>query len=193
MILLLFLFRSKLRNLHLNELSITYKKKTILFTDINSVLFTKMIKLGNISINNPLKKNSITLSYLPLEPYIKLKELIMQKVDSSIIKTRNRVYWQLFYPCVITLLFIISLFLGYNIPKIEFNQNLMISNNINTEHFSFNVEELKFETDIYDDLNCIITEKGLVYYQEYKIVDVKFRETFISQFINVIDYWYDNV
>ncbi|MCK4695671.1 MAG: hypothetical protein KAT74_07900 [Candidatus Cloacimonetes bacterium] len=187
-----------MRYIKYDDISISYKKRKILFSEINSVVFKKFILSGHISINKPFKKNSLSLSNLPWKKYIELKELILEKACLSKVKIRNWVFIQLFYPIVFVLLFISSFIINPNIPKYNFDEKVSIQPNVETNHYSFRIDGIKYETMLSDSLFFLLTDKGKIFYKEFYDEGVSLRKFFdYPQLFEVndlsqIDYWYSN-
>ena len=187
-IILEFIVSAKLRYIKYDGISISYKKRKILFSEINSVVFTKLILSGNISINKPFKKNSLMLSILPKNKFLELKDVILDKLSFSKVKNRNRIFFQLFYPIIFVLFFIVSFIVNTNIPQYDFDKRVHFQSNIETDHFSFKIDGIIYDTMLSDSLFYLLTDNGKIFYEEFKDEGISLRKTFdFPKYIDVID------
>jgi hypothetical protein len=192
------LFSTKFRHVKYDNNSISYKKKILLFYDIDTAIFTETFHHGSIFLHKKSKKYFLTLSHIRLQKYKDLKQLIINQIDASKIKYRKGKFIILFFPTIFVLLFILSIIFNPNIPKFDFNYDSLKNHNIVTDHYAFKIDGIKYETMLSDSLFFLLTDKGKIFYKEFYDEGVSLRKFFdYPQLFEVndlsqIDYWYSN-
>ena len=66
-------FSTKIKFIHYNDISISYKKRIINYKDIDSLVLHKSVFNNSILIKKSQKLKSLHFSYLPVQKYIELK------------------------------------------------------------------------------------------------------------------------
>jgi len=158
-------FATKLKYLHYDKNGIAYKKKSVKYAEINKVGFNKFMDVGNIGIKYS-KTKYLNLSLLPLDVFQNLKEIILIKANPEKVKYGNKYYnhlWQLSFPL---LLFIFTLFLNQKIPKEYFEYNSSNQEIYKTDHYSFQIDEVKYQDLLSPAKTFLVTEKGRILFEE---------------------------
>ena len=191
-------FSTKIKFIHYNDISISYKKRIINYKDIDSLVLHKSVFNNSILIKKSQKLKSLHFSYLPVQKYIELKNLFFSKVDPIKIKIKKMRFLYFVNPLVMVL-FVLSFILNTNVPSFEFIGNSSIQPSVKTEHYSFQISAIEYKTEISNNSYFVINNKGKIFYREFENEGESLRLYFKKRNpenspndLSQIDYWFFN-
>lgn len=156
----------KNKHVKFSEESIMFKKKEIKSNDIKRITINKNFIFDNIVIKGSNWKSYLAFHDVRNEKFNEFKNHIIQKSTSAKVKYKNQNYLLFFIYGFMILISILPLIVKPKLEQINFISDQSISQNAYTNHYSFRVNNIRFQSALEDSINFILCDSVRISYYE---------------------------
>jgi len=166
----------------ISESEISHKKRKVRFDEIKKLTVNKAGKQYGIVLNNPYRRNSLIIPLENRSEMVKLKTLILEKSNPEKIKESKFDQLWLFYImlAIPVIMFLISFTWNTALKPTQFQHNQLSMNNISTDNYIFEIEDIEFQDKLSEEKYYILTSKGKISIKEYDRPEKSYISTYGS-------------
>lgn len=163
-----------------DETGISFKKRMVEFDKIKMLRIRKQGNKFGIGIVSRIRLNSLIFPCDNLEEKEKLKELILAKNKTIIVKeSKLDLRWVLQLNTIITLvLFLFSFTWKTKLEPFKFKHNAYSQTNYSTQNYDFLIEDVQFDDMISPENHYLLTSKGKITLKQYANPELSVLEYF---------------
>ena len=164
---------SKNKHIKFDEESILYKKKRVLFDDIHNITISKYPIFNIIEINGLFRKNHLRFQDIRNPRFNDFKNHIIRKCVSAKVKSKNRNYFYSFFIGSLLILSVFPLVVKPHLQQINFITDQSVLQNAYTDHYSFRVNNIRFQSTLNDSVKYILSDNVRISYVELPYIPAK--------------------
>lgn len=185
----------KNKHVTLEEDIILFKKKQIQYCDIQKITINKSFIFDIIHIKGQNWKSFLAFQDVRNPEFDKFKNQIIQRAVSAKVKHKNQTY----NLSILYILFFLFSFLLFiikpQIEQINITPDKIVQQNIHTEHYSFKVDNIQFQSELDNNNYYILCDSVRISYAELPYIPILPRQYFKEYYVDpktdnaYIEFW----